>query len=151
MEKKTLRIVAASLVLLVAVIAWGNYQVKNALKLAFANKVLLLNKSQPLEISYERISISIWNKSFAVNEVLVLPDPEFRGNQNNSHISIAAIEVDDFKILPLLFRKHLLVEDFKVSGFEVVYKKREATQKKDTIPKKLWETFQSECHHQVIP
>ncbi len=134
--KKTLRIVATSLVLLIAAIIWGNYQVKNALKLAFANKVLLLNKSQPLEISYERISISIWNKSFEINDVLVLPDAELRGNQNNSHISIASIEVDDFKILPLLFRKHLLVEDFKVSGFEVVYKKREATQKKDANPKK---------------
>lgn len=124
LRNKHLRVWFVFLTLLVFILGFGVIQTKKTIQKAFDNQILLLNKTQPLYLAYDKLEISYLARSFELTNVVLLQDSSNLDlNKLNPHTFINAIKVKNFKMLPLLVNKTLEVEEFEVSGLDIVFKK----------------------------
>ncbi|MDT0539918.1 hypothetical protein [Croceitalea sp. P059] len=144
-KNKHLRIWFVFLTLVVMLIGFGFIQTKKTIQKALDNQIILLNKTQPLYLAYDKLEISYLNRSFELSDVVLLQDSSSLDlNTLNPHTFIKDIKVKNFEVLPLLLNKKLEVEEFEVTGLEVVFKKgglleqrlSQKTKKKTSLQKK---------------
>lgn len=124
LKNKRLRVWFIFLTLIVIILGFGFIQTKRTIQKALDNQILLLNKTQPLQLAYDKLEISYLARSFELTNVVLLQDSSNLDlNKLNPHTFINAIKVKNFKILPLLVNKKLDVEKLEVTGLDIVFKK----------------------------
>ena len=100
---------------------FATQQIEKKLHTAINSKIVVLNNSTPYVITKEHIDISIFKRSFFLQDVLILPDSlESDPNAIQPHLSVSRIEGLQFEILPLLLNNKLRLGKIEVNGVEVV-------------------------------
>ncbi|MDT0605970.1 hypothetical protein [Croceitalea rosinachiae] len=121
---KLLRAWFVFLILIVLLLGFGFIQTKKTIQKALDNQIVLLNKTQPLHLTYDKLELSYLQRSFELTNVVLLQDSSYLDlNKLTPHTLINSIKVKNFKVLPLLINKKLDVDEFEVIGLEVVFKK----------------------------
>ena len=96
-------------------------QTEQILTETFENKVVMLSDNSAYKIVHGKLDISILQKSFQLQNVLIVPDSlANERNMAQPHIAITSVVANDFELLPLLFNAHLSIEQIDIKDKELI-------------------------------